>query len=48
VRRGYLLTSSLVEFLRHYPPLIHSLNGEATQGGEGTAQPTEQRPTLRW
>jgi superfamily II DNA or RNA helicase len=34
VRRGYLLTSSLVEFLHHYPPLIYFLNGEATQGRE--------------
>lgn len=34
VRRGYLRTSSLTEFLEHYPPLIYFLNGEATQGRE--------------
>ena len=34
VRRGYLLTSTLAEFLQHYPPLIYFLNGEATQGRE--------------
>lgn len=34
VRHGYLVTSSLVEFLQHYPPLIYFLNGEATQGRE--------------
>jgi superfamily II DNA or RNA helicase len=34
VRRGYLRTSFLAEFLQHYPPLIYFLNGEVTQGRE--------------